>query len=124
MATSVRNWSTLKGRLGGDALLLRGSGRLRDSRWLKRVTEPLSAGDLRRQRLSVERGRPCGDHSWTKATAQRWVWNRPYGRDGDPESRKSKIVPTLFVFPPSSRVAPDAAFRDGHSDHRRASPRR
>ena len=32
---------------------------------------PLSAGDLRRLKLSGERGRPYGDESWTKLTAQR-----------------------------------------------------
>ena len=64
-------WSSLPGWLGGDALLWRGAVPVRDSRWLERVNEPLSAGDLRRLRLSVERGRPYGDDSWTKATAQR-----------------------------------------------------
>jgi hypothetical protein len=28
--------------------------------WLERVNEPLSAGDLQRLRLSVERGQPYG----------------------------------------------------------------
>ena len=51
-------WSSLPGWLGGDALLWRGAVPFRDSRWLERVNEPLSAGDLRRFRLSVERGRP------------------------------------------------------------------
>ena len=51
----------LAGLLGGDALFWRGVVPVRDSRWLERVNEPLSAGDLRRLRLSVERGRPYGD---------------------------------------------------------------
>jgi hypothetical protein len=33
---------------------------VRDESWLKRVNEPLSDGDLRRLRLSLERGPPFG----------------------------------------------------------------
>ena len=64
-------WSSLPGWLGGEALLWRDAVPVRDSRWLQRVNEPLSAGDLRRLRLSVERARPYGDDSSMKATAQR-----------------------------------------------------
>ena len=42
-----------------------------DESWLKRVNEPLSDGDLRRLRLSVERGRPFGTEPWTRQTARR-----------------------------------------------------
>ena len=44
---------------------------VRDERWLERVNEPLSAGDLQRLRLSVERGQPYGEESWAKETARR-----------------------------------------------------
>ncbi len=64
-------WSSVPGSLGRDALLWRGVVPVRDSRWLERVNEPLSSGDLGPLRLSVERGRPYGDDSWTKATAHR-----------------------------------------------------
>ena len=64
-------WSSLPGWLSGDPLLWRGEVPVRDERWLERVNEPLSAGDLQRLRLSVERGRPYGDESWTKVTARR-----------------------------------------------------
>jgi putative transposase len=50
-------WSSLPGWLRGDPLLWRGQPAVRDESWLARVNEPLSDGDLRRLRLSVERGR-------------------------------------------------------------------
>lgn len=63
-------WSSLPGWRSGGRLLWRGV-EVRDERWLKRVNEPLSIGDLQRLRLSVERGRPYGDERWTKETARR-----------------------------------------------------
>jgi putative transposase len=63
-------WSSRPGWLGGDPLLWRGV-EVRGERWLERVNEPLSIGDLQRLRLSVERGRPYGDESWIKDTARR-----------------------------------------------------
>jgi hypothetical protein len=44
---------------------------VRDKHWLERVNEPLSAGDLKRLRHSVSRGRPYGSESWTRETATR-----------------------------------------------------
>ncbi len=64
-------WSSLPGWLRGDRLLWSGVVPVRDERWLERVNEPLSAGDLQRLRLSVERGRPYGDETWTRETAGR-----------------------------------------------------
>jgi putative transposase len=64
-------WSSLPGWLGGDPLLWRGEVTVRDERWVERVNEPLSAGDLQRLRLSVEKGRPYGEESWVKETARR-----------------------------------------------------
>jgi putative transposase len=55
----------------GVVQLWRGEVPVRDERWLERVNEPLSAGDLRRMRLSAERGWPYGDESWTRRTAVR-----------------------------------------------------
>jgi putative transposase len=63
-------WSSLPGWLGGDPSLWRGV-EVRDERWRERVNEPLSIADLRRLRLSVEKGRPYGDDSWTQETARR-----------------------------------------------------
>ena len=76
-------WSSLTGWLRGDPLLWRGEVPLRDDRWLERVNEPLSAGDLSRLRLSVERGRPYGAEAWTEETARRLGLEstlRPRGR--------------------------------------------
>jgi putative transposase len=64
-------WSSLPAWLKGDSLLWRGEADVRDEKWLERVNEPLSAGDLSRLRLSVERGRPYGEEHWTKETARR-----------------------------------------------------
>ena len=44
---------------------------VRPEGWLERVNEPLSAGDIQRLRLSVDRGRPFGQESWTTETARR-----------------------------------------------------
>jgi putative transposase len=41
-------WSSVPGWLNGDPLLWRGEVAVRDERWLERVNEPLTAGDLRR----------------------------------------------------------------------------
>jgi hypothetical protein len=57
-------------------------------RWLERVNELLSAGDLRRLRLSVERGRPYGDDSWKKATAQRLGLESTLRSRGRPRKRE------------------------------------
>jgi len=76
-------WSSLPGWLRRDPLLWRGAGKLRDQMWLARVNEPLSDGDLRRLRLSAERGRPFGDESWALKTARRLGLEstlRPRGR--------------------------------------------
>ena len=64
-------WSSLPGWLRRDPLLWRGGLKVRDESWLTRVNEPLSDGDLRRLRLSVERGRPFGTEPWTRQTARR-----------------------------------------------------
>jgi putative transposase len=71
-------WSSLPGWRSGDRLLWRGV-EVRDERWLERVNEPLSIRDLQRLRLSVERGRPYGNESWTKKTARRMglEWSSP-----------------------------------------------
>jgi putative transposase len=62
-------WSSLPAWRRGDALLWRAI-EVRDERWLERVNEPLSAGDLKRLRLSVEQGRPYGEETWVKETAR------------------------------------------------------
>jgi putative transposase len=76
-------WSSLPDWIRCAPLLWRGEPPLRDSAWLSRVNEPLSASDLRRLRHSVERGRPFGDDSWTRRTADRLGLEsclRPRGR--------------------------------------------
>ena len=75
-------WSSLPAWQRRDALLWRGI-EVRDERWLERVNEPLSAGDLGRLRGSVTRGRPYGSEQWTRETATRLGLEsclRPRGR--------------------------------------------
>jgi len=81
-------WSSLPGRIRGDPRLWRGEVPVRDERWLARVNEPLSAGDLRRLKLSAERGRPYGDESWTKVTAQRLGLKSTLRSRGRPPKRE------------------------------------
>jgi hypothetical protein len=50
-------WSSLPGRLAGNPLLRRCHPAPRDPKWLERVTELMSAGDVRRLRNSVTRER-------------------------------------------------------------------
>src|SRR5262249_57764495 len=52
-------WSSLPGWQRGDPVLWTGEAPVRDERWLERVNEPLSAGDLHPLRHSVSRGRPA-----------------------------------------------------------------
>jgi len=80
-------WSSLPGWLGGDPLLWRGKAPVRDEKWLKRVNDPLSAGDLQRLRLSTERGRPYGEESWTKETARRLGLESTLRSRGRPRKR-------------------------------------
>ncbi len=63
-------WSSLPGWLGGDPILWRGEPSARGPQWLKRVNDPLSAGDLQRLRQSVDRQRPFGTEDWTRKTAE------------------------------------------------------
>jgi putative transposase len=75
-------WSSLPGWLTGDRLLWREVA-VRDEKWLERVNEPLSVGDLQRLRHSISRGRPYGGEAWTRQTAIRLGLEsclRPRGR--------------------------------------------
>jgi putative transposase len=76
-------WSSLAAWLANDPLLDRGRAPIRDREWVRRVNTPLSAGDLTRLRLSVERGSPFGSETWTKRTAEKLGLQstlRPRGR--------------------------------------------
>jgi putative transposase len=64
---------------------------VRDESWLKRVNEPLSDGDLRRLRLSVERGRPFGTEPWTRETARRLGLESTLRSTGRPRKDPSLI---------------------------------
>ena len=96
-------WSSLPGWKRNDPLLWREIS-VRDERWLERVNEPLSVGELRRLRHSVRGSFPTGGESWTRETAIRLGLEsclRPQGRP-----RKEQCVrhmkPRFFppFFPP------------------------
>jgi putative transposase len=80
-------WSSVAAWLRHDPMLWRGKQPVRDKRWLERVNEPLSAGDLDRLRLSVERSRPYGKEAWTVATARRLGLESTLRPRGRPPSR-------------------------------------
>ena len=83
----------------GVVQLWRGEVPVRDERWLERVNEPLSIGDLQRLRHSIQRGRPYGGEAWTRATAVRLELQsclRPLGR---PRNKKPyTCLVALFVL--------------------------
>jgi putative transposase len=64
-------WSSLPGWWRDDPLLWKGEEPVRDEKWLERVNELLSAGDLQRLRHSVSRGRRYGQDAWARETAIR-----------------------------------------------------
>jgi putative transposase len=64
-------WSSLPAWQRRALWLWQGKAPVRDERWLERVNEPLSIGDLQRSRHSVQRVRPYGGEAWTRATAVR-----------------------------------------------------
>jgi putative transposase len=72
LVAKAEDWksSSLSFWLRKDPMLWKGKEPVRDRRWLERVNEPLSVGDLQRLRLSVERGRPYGEDKWTEKTAR------------------------------------------------------
>ncbi len=95
-------WSSLTGWRRDDPLLWQGEEPVRDERWLDRVNEPLSGGDLQRLRHSVSRGRPCGRDAWTRETAIRLGLSRPCIPRDDRVRRtcKSSYVPHFCVLVP------------------------
>jgi putative transposase len=65
-------WSSLWARRRGDRsirALLAPWPVERPRDWIQRVNAPLSARELGRLRVSIERGRPFGDDRWIKRTA-------------------------------------------------------
>jgi putative transposase len=81
-------WSSLPGWISGDPFLYLLKPAACDKKWLERVNEPLSAGDLQRLSHAVPRGCPLGDKEWTMTTA----WHlrlesclRPRGRPRNTE---------------------------------------
>ncbi len=68
----------------------------RPSRWVARVNDALSAKELDAIRLSVRRGRPYGDETWTESTCERtglWSTLRPVGRPSKRPRERVQSVP-------------------------------
>jgi putative transposase len=76
-------WSSVPAWQRRETWLYRGAAPVRRGQWLERVNEPVSAGDLKRPRHSVARGRPLGGETWTEEVAKRLGLDsclRPPGR--------------------------------------------
>ena len=72
-------------------------------RWVDRVNEPLTKGELDAVRLCAKRGRPWGDESWVESIVNRLNW-KPQCALGDvqnsytqPESMKKRPDPFEFL---------------------------
>jgi putative transposase len=105
-------WSSLPGWRRDDPMLCKGKGPVRDERWLERVNEPLSWGDLQRLRHSVSLVRPYGQDVWTRETAIRLGLEsclRPQRRPRK-ENVQKRYVPHFPVFPVSLRVTDGVYF--------------
>jgi putative transposase len=55
--------------------------------WLRRVNTPLSASELRRLRMSIERGQPYGEDEWVKRTAKELGLEHTIRPEGRPPKR-------------------------------------
>jgi hypothetical protein len=102
-------WSGLPGWGRGDPLLWRGEEPVRDERWLERVNEPLSAGDL--QRFGT-RCRGADRMAKTPGLGRRrsgWAWIRACVPRDDRVRRTSKS--------PMSPVSPVATLQLAKVEH-------
>ena len=50
----------------------------RPANWTARVNAPLTAKELDRVRVSIERGRPYGGDDWVRKTVKRLAWSTPF----------------------------------------------
>ena len=63
----------------------------RPSNWVARVNTPMTAKELDRVRLSIERGRPYGSDDWVKHTVTELGLEHTVRREGRP--RKASQTP-------------------------------
>ena len=61
----------------------------RPADWTSRVNRPLSAGDLRRLRVSLKRSRPFGADDWTSRTANQLHLQHTLRPEGRPRKEKN-----------------------------------
>jgi putative transposase len=83
-------WGGLWARVhGGDAVkaILAPWPVERPKDWRRRVNTPLSAQELRRLRLSIERGQPYGEDGWVQRTAQELGLEHTIRPEGRPPKR-------------------------------------
>ena len=55
--------------------------------WLRRINTPLSARELRRLRLSLQRGQPYGEDGWVQRTAKELGLEHTIRPEGRPPKR-------------------------------------
>jgi putative transposase len=58
--------------------------------WTTRVNRPLSAREVERVRLSLQRSRPLGDEDWTRRTAGRLGLQHTLNPEGRPRKRPAR----------------------------------
>jgi putative transposase len=80
--------------------------------WTDRVNAPLSAKELARLRVSVERGRPFGEEEWVKQTASELSLGHTVRPEGRPPQAE-KLAASLF----RSRCSSKAPANDSHCNH-------
>jgi putative transposase len=88
-------WGSLWSRVNGEEAiktLLSPWPVDRPSNWTARVNTPLTAKELDRVRLSIERGRPYGSDDWVKQTVTELGLEHTVRREGRP--RKASQTPT------------------------------
>jgi putative transposase len=84
--------SSMPGWFSGDPLLWRVEGPVRDQRWWEQVNEPLSAGTGDGCSCRRSGAGPMGTSRGRKRRRHAGGWSRRSGREGDPESRRSRAV--------------------------------
>jgi putative transposase len=92
-------WCSLSARRRGDQALkaiLAPWPVERPRAWTARVNAPLSARELGRLRVSVERGRPYGDDPWTERTVSELKLEHTVRPEGRPPKQKKREAPGQY----------------------------
>jgi putative transposase len=64
----------------------------RPADWTRHVNEVITAKDIERLRVCVERGRPFGADNWVRKTASRLRLEHTMRREGRPQTKKDEVT--------------------------------